>query len=136
MDKFDKSILKKIRTALDNAFDGVVDDLGMPIKLELGGISYSETTFTAKIECSLLGSGGVVQDKERIAYSKVAHYSGLKTEWLDQTFRDLNGRVMKITGFNSRAPKMPVRLEGADGKEYKASAKMVVRNMTDRAISI
>lgn len=136
MDKFDKSILKKIRTALDDAFDGVVDDLGMPIKLKLGKISYSDTTFTAKVECSLLGEGGVVQDKERIAYSELAELTGLKLEWLDQTFKSLDGKVMKITGYNSRAPKNPVRLEGVDGKQYKASTKMVISHMKDRALSI
>ena len=135
MDKFDKSNLKKIRTALDDAFDGVVDDLGMPINLKLGDIRFSDTTFTAKIECSLLGEGGVVQDKERLAYTRLTELTGLRPEWLDQTFKSYDGKVMKITGFNTRARKNPVRLEGVDGKQYKASTEMVISYMQDRALS-
>ena len=137
MEKFDKANLKKIRTALESAFDGMVDDLGMPIKLKLGGISYSDTNFTAKIECSLINGDGVVQNKERAAWLRQASSYDLDPEWIDQTFMAYDGRVLKITGLNTRAYKSPVTLECAEnGKLYKASCEMIRDHMRDRSISI
>lgn len=137
MEKFNKTNLRKIRTALESALDGMVDNWGMPIKVTLGRISYSEENFTAKIECSLINSDGVVQNKERTAWLSSASSYGLNPEWIDQTFMAYDGKVMKIMGLNTRAYKAPVVLECTEnGKSYKGSCGMIRDHMRDRSISI
>ena len=136
MEKFDKANLKKIRTALESAFDGMVDDLGMPIKLKLGGISYSDTNFKATLSCAVIDDNGVVQNKERAAYIASASIHGLDPAWIDQTFMDYEGRTMKITGLNTRARKQPILLEDENGNTYRGHASMVRDHMTHRSISV
>tara|TARA_R100000664_G_scaffold29927_1_gene42128 strand:+ start:3029 stop:3424 length:396 start_codon:yes stop_codon:yes gene_type:complete len=130
MQKFDKANLKKIRIALEGALDGMVDDLGMPIKLKLGGISYSEANFTVKLECSLINGDGVVQNKERMAWLRLASSYDLDPEWIDQTFKTHDGKVLKITGLNTRARKAPVLLEDVEGNMYKGPCEMIRDHMT------
>jgi hypothetical protein len=132
MEKFDKANLGKIRPALEGALDGMVDDLGMPIKLKLGQISYSDTNFTVKLECSLINGDGVAQSKERAAYIESASMYDLDAAWIDQTFKTHDGKVLKIKGLNTRAPKNPVLLEDEKGRTYKGPVDIVRKHMTHK----
>ena len=141
MDTFDKSNINLIRDAIQRALDYVAEDLrdgnaNISLDLKLGGISYSDTNFTAKIECSLINGDGVVQNKERAAWLRRASSYGLDPEWIDQTFKAYDGKVLKITGLNTRARKSPVLLEDAEGNTYKGPVAMVRDHMTHRSISI
>ena len=141
MDTFDKSNINLIRDAIQTALDNVAEDLRdcgphISLDLKLGNISYSDTNFKATLNCAVVDENGVVQNKERAAYIASASIHGLDPAWIDQTFMDYKGKVLKITGWNTRARKCPVLLEDKEGNTYKGPASMVRDHMTHRSISV
>ena len=140
MDTFNKSNINLIRDAIQTALDNVAEDLrdgnaNISLDLKLGGLSYSDTNFKATLSCAVVDDNGVVQNKERAAYIAAASIHGLDPAWIDQ-FMDYEGKVLKITGWNTRARKMPILLEDKEGNTYKGPVAMVRDHMTNGSISV
>ena len=123
MERFTKGNLKVIRVAIDTALREVEEAHG--IKLNMGNISFDETTFRTKLEASVINERGIVQDRERTDFTQYATMYDLNPEWLDKeiVFGD---DTFTVTGLNTKASKNVVRIEKANGKIYGCTAKNLI----------
>lgn len=119
---FTKDELKKFR--ID--FTETVKDLEKKynVKVELGSISFGETSFHVKMTCDRVNSDGskkVDEDK----FNALAGLYGLNAK-IGDTYA-ISGITFTITDFDSKKPKYPVLSVGSDGKSYKAPIEYVNR---------
>ena len=102
-------------------FDSTVKELAKKynIEIKLGGIRYSETYFSAKIDAKIQGAAG----KQEVAYErfKVTYdLPELNTRYIS------NGRTFEITGFNPRKSRFPVLVkEITTGKNFCTTVELV-----------
>jgi hypothetical protein len=122
MTKFtdDHKRIKAIRVSLNEAFESVEDAYG--IKLNIGNISFTATTFTTKLEASIVGEDGIVEDKQRSDFKTYATLHRLDPDWLDKEIT-LKGRVFRVTGLNTKASKNTIRIEDTEGRSYGCPSK-------------
>ena len=123
MERFTKGNLKVIRVAIDTALREVEEAHG--IKLNMGNISFDETTFRTKLEASVINERGIVQDRERTDFTQYATMYDLNPEWLDKEIV-LGDDTFTVTGLNTKASKNVVRIEKANGKIYGCTAKNLI----------
>ena len=117
---FTKSGLKTIRASLNKAFREVEEAHG--IKLNIGNISFDDTTFRTKLEASIVNEKGIVEDRERTDFTKYATMFDLNPEWLDKEIV-LNGRTFTITGLNTKASKNNIRIQAENGDVHICPSK-------------
>lgn len=111
---FDKPTLKALRIALDAALGPVAKQHG--IQLRVGNISFTPTTFTAKLEGAAIQSDGIVASRERADYARYCRAFGLPADGLDKRFTT-GGETYRITGIRARKRRCPVQAERArDGR--------------------
>ena len=123
MERFTKGNLKVIRVAIDTALREVEEAHG--IKLNMGNISFDETTFRTKLEASVINERGIVQDRERTDFTQYATMYDLNPEWLDKEIV-LGDDTFTVTGLNTKASKNVVRIEKANGKIYGCPPKNLI----------
>ena len=117
---FTKSGLKTIRASLNKAFREVEEAHG--IKLNIGNISYENTTFRTTLKASIVNERGIVEDRERTDFTKYATMFDLNPEWLDKEIV-LNGRTFTITGLNRKASKNNIRIQAENGDVHICPSK-------------
>tara|TARA_R100000951_G_scaffold26775_1_gene22766 strand:- start:254 stop:649 length:396 start_codon:yes stop_codon:yes gene_type:complete len=117
---FTKSGLKTIRASLNKAFREVEEAHG--IKLNIGNISYENTTFRTTLKASIVNERGIVEDRERTDFTKYATMFDLNPEWLDKEIV-LNGRTFTITGLNTKASKNNIRIQAENGDVHICPSK-------------
>ena len=117
---FTKSGLKTIRASLNKAFREVEEAHG--IKLNIGNISYEDTTFRTTLKASIVNERGIVEDRERTDFTKYATMFDLNPEWLDKEIV-LNGRTFTITGLNRKASKNNIRIQAENGDVHICPSK-------------
>jgi hypothetical protein len=117
---FTKSGLKTIRASLNKAFREVEEAHG--IKLNIGNISYEDTTFRTTLKASIVNERGIVEDRERTDFTKYATMFDLNPEWLDKEIV-LNGRTFTITGLNTKASKNNIRIQAENGDVHICPSK-------------
>ena len=99
------------------------------VKVKMGGGRFSDTSYTGKVEVSIVSDGGVVESKERTDYKRACIIFDLKKEWLDKEFIS-NGKRFKVTGLKTSAKKYPViGTEIVTGKSYKFPAHTIKMRM-------
>ena len=126
MERFTKGDLRftTIRVAINTALREVEEAHG--IKLKLGNrISFDDTTFSTKLEASLVNEKGIVEDRERTDFTKYATMYDLNPEWLDKEIV-LGDDTFTVTGLNTKASKNVVRIEKANGKTYGCPPKNLI----------
>ena len=142
---FTKAGLKTIRASLDKAFREVEEAHG--IKLNIGNISYEDTTFRTTLKASIVNERGIVEDRERTEttfrtklegslvndfgtvedgqrkdFKKFATMFDLNPEWLDKEIV-LSGRTFTITGLNRKASKNNIRIQAENGDVHICPSK-------------
>ena len=117
---FTKAGLKTIRASLNKAFREVEEAHG--IKLNIGNISYEDTTFRTTLKASIVNERGIVEDRERTDFTKYATMFDLNPEWLDKEIV-LNGRTFTITGLNTKASKNNIRIQAENGDVHICPSK-------------
>jgi hypothetical protein len=117
---FTKAGLKTIRASLNKAFREVEEAHG--IKLNIGNISYENTTFRTTLKASIVNERGIVEDRERTDFTKYATMFDLNPEWLDKEIV-LNGRTFTITGLNTKASKNNIRIQAENGDVHICPSK-------------
>ena len=117
---FTKAGLKTIRASLDKAFREVEEAHG--IKLNIGNISYEDTTFRTTLKASIVNERGIVEDRERTDFTKYATMFDLNPERLDKEIV-LNGRTFTITGLNTKASKNNIRIQAENGDVHICPSK-------------
>jgi hypothetical protein len=112
IEQMDKAAARTIAAAMKAALAAVEADLGVTI--EVGGGSYDPTgEFTPKVRVKLAGA-------DRAAFEKYAPMVGLDPADFGREF-SYNGKTVRISGLNLRAPRFPVILTDVKtGKTYKA----------------
>ena len=95
------------------------------VKIELGSISYNESSFKSRLTVTNIGDNGVPESNSK-DFPLYAKMLGVPPEWMNKEFMTHNGDKLRIIGLNPRRPKNAVELEGVnDGKKYKASIAYV-----------
>tara|TARA_R110001599_G_scaffold69043_1_gene194459 strand:+ start:49 stop:495 length:447 start_codon:yes stop_codon:yes gene_type:complete len=117
---FTKAGLKTIRASLNKAFREVEEAHG--IKLNIGNISYEDTTFRTTLKASIVNEDGTVEDEQRKDFKKFATMFDLNPEWLDKEIV-LNGRTFTITGLNRKASKNNIRIQAENGDVHICPSK-------------
>ena len=117
---FTKAGLKTIRASLNKAFREVEEAHG--IKLNIGNISYEDTTFRTTLKASIVNERGIVEDRERTDFTKYATMFDLNPEWLDKEIV-LSGRTFTITGLNRKASKNNIRIQAENGDVHICPSK-------------
>ena len=120
---FTKAGLKTIRASLNKAFREVEEAHG--IKLNMGNISFDETTFRTKLEASIVNEKGIVEDRQRTDFTKYATMYDLNPEWLDKEIV-LGDDTFTVTGLNTKASKNVVRIEKGNGDIHICPAKNLI----------
>tara|TARA_R110000851_G_scaffold2716_2_gene10997 strand:+ start:260 stop:706 length:447 start_codon:yes stop_codon:yes gene_type:complete len=117
---FTKAGLKTIRASLNKAFREVEEAHG--IKLNIGNISYEDTTFRTTLKASIVNEDGTVEDEQRKDFKKYATMFDLNPEWLDKEIV-LSGRTFTITGLNRKASKNNIRIQAENGDVHICPSK-------------
>jgi hypothetical protein len=121
--EFNKENLKALRVELELAHAAIEKKFG--IQLKAGNISFSGTEVNIKLKANTIGAQGTAITKEAKAfdlYAKKGGYSHLKVG----SQVNMNGTLLTIKGYNSRAYKQPIQLE-ANGIGYKCSVQNLFR---------
>lgn len=103
--------------------------LGINIQ-KAGGGTFNNSSFTFKVECALIGTDGVVKDKEAEAkeaeaFKDFASHYGLKPDDFGKTFTAWSGKTYTICGLNTRARKHPIQAKNIKDETYRFSAEEV-----------
>ena len=120
---FTKAGLKTIRASLNKAFREVEEAHG--IKLNIGNISYEDTTFRTTLKASIVNEKGIVEDRQRTDFTKYATMYDLNPEWLDKEIV-LGDDTFTVTGLNTKASKNVVRIEKGNGDIHICPAKNLI----------
>lgn len=122
---FDRTSAKALRTLLQAELDALGEKHGISIKL--GNAKYSpgaEVTFT-NLTIRSAGEVPLKLTPEGKAFTMLADTYGMHPDDLGREFTHPASGVMKIVGLNTKAPKNPIMLEGADGKRCKTPADSI-----------
>ena len=112
--RFDKTNLKEMRGAINNALKSVSDDYN--VELKIGRINFEPMGFSTKLEVSLVVDGQV-QTKEARDFESLAKMYDIKFP-LGFTF-DSGARTYRVIGLKSRARKYPILCEDVNsGDKY------------------
>jgi len=93
------------------------------VKIDLGSISYDDTSFHGKMTCTKLSETGVKLDKTVTDFDFLKVLLGLKANIGDVFVAQ--GKKLTISGLDGKKPKYPVICKGEDGKSYKVGVSMV-----------
>lgn len=114
-----KEHLRAVKSRLEEPLKEVAKELGIDLKWGAG--RYGENG-SLKLELAALGDGGRPITTESKNFALFCSEIGLEPEDLYGTFTQ-GGETYRITGFNARAPKMPLQAERvSDGASMKFRA--------------
>lgn len=108
--------LKKFIKEAEELLEPLKEKYGVAV--DFGRISYSASSFTTKLE--VLNVEGNVEDTYRDKYKQDAIRG--RAEHLSEFYGEevnIGGKILKVTGYNTRAPKNPIELEDTKGVRYK-----------------
>jgi hypothetical protein len=112
----DRDAVRSISADVMDALKAVATKHG--IQFSSKGARFTSSNVTFRLEAALLGAGGVAETRERTDYLRCAGLYGLKTEWLDKSFRH-GGDDFTIIGLSTRKTKNPILCTNTrNGKTY------------------
>jgi len=120
INEFNRNNLDIMRASINSKLAELESDFN--IKIKLGRIGYSDSNFTAKVECNLVKDGQVI---ETIA----TDFDRYKDAWglqfsLGYTFLSNDTRY-KVVGLKPRNRKYPIIAETSSGIRYKFSENKI-----------
>lgn len=113
MKKFDRVVLKALRSEIDVALRPIAEKYS--ISLTLGSTTFEPSRFAAKIEGAVLDGDGQPASKEAENFTRYAQVFGFLPDDLGKSIM-LSGKPYTIIGLRPTAPKRPVLLEDANGR--------------------
>ena len=116
-----KNELKSFRTDFTVAVSALEKRFG--VKIELGNISYNQTSFTTRLTCTNLAENGEKAGNAEM-FNMYKTLYGLKAN-LGDSYKDYKGLTYTIMDINPRRTKYPLVVKCSDGKRYKVSVDMV-----------
>lgn len=128
INEFDRSNLDVMRSSIDSKLAELESDFN--IKIKLGRIGYSDSNFTAKVECNLVKDGQVIETIA-IDFDRYKDAWGLKFP-LGFTFH-MTDSMYKVIGLKPRNRKYPIICEALNnGKRYKLSEDIINRKYDEK----
>lgn len=110
--QFNKQNMNHVRAEINRKLEEL-EQLGLNIKL--GNISYTDTNFTAKIECSLVGGPSKFETEFKRSFEFRNHPNAIgKTV-------EINGKKFIFCGFIPRARKNHAAIEDMNGKSFRCN---------------
>jgi len=122
MDTINKTNLQLLKAKLLEAMKPIAEDLELHI--EFGNGTFNDSNATLKLKIALIGDNGNILSKEEIAFEQMSWAHKMPASALGSRFRS-QGRFYTITGYNSRAHKMPINAKRDDGKPFKFTVNYV-----------
>jgi hypothetical protein len=90
------------------------------VKIELGNISYSETEFHGKVQCTKTSATGTVKQVNPDNFNWLKELLGFKGN-IGDSYTDHKGITYTVYDLDGKKPKFPVLIKGSDGKNYKTT---------------
>ena len=118
---FDRVTLRVLRADIEAALASVAAKHNLTVTT--GGIRYSPTLATVKVEFAKEGSGNRVEQE----FKRYAELFDLSPDDLGKKFK-FNGAVFTVTGLKPNSPKFPLLATRADGKVFKFPVTTFVKN--------
>jgi ribulose-5-phosphate 4-epimerase/fuculose-1-phosphate aldolase len=112
----DRDTISQLRKSLHAALTKFAQAHGLD-SASVGNISYSSTSFTAKIEFMLA-------DAEETEFARHAALVGLRPEDYGRLIT-VDGREFRVVGVDPRCRKYPVTVRCSDGKVFKMNLNTV-----------
>lgn len=123
---FDRNTCAIMRSEMTAALEAIGKKHG--IKFEVQGMKFTANNVKVAVEIATIGKGGTVLDRNAVAFNQLATLIGFQKDDLGKTFV-FRGTQYKITGYNSKAHKMPIMATSIDGRGYKFPTETVLRAM-------
>ena len=124
---FDKQMCGTLGTAVEQALQKVGEEFGVKIQRKSG--TYSPTSYTMKIEASVIGQDGIVLSREAEDFKTYCHMFNLEPSDFGKTFV-VDGTIYKIKGLSIRSSKFPILAENMlNGKTFKLPERTVQRGL-------
>jgi hypothetical protein len=115
--QFNSANLKELRTELNAQMAKIEKKFG--IKIDVGNMSYRSDEVSIKVKANTISATGMVNTKEVDAF--IRHSTRLGFSHFKVGDRvEIEGHILTIKGFNTRASKSPIQLE-ANGRPYKCT---------------
>ena len=100
-----RQTMQQIRERLEDALQGVSDDMGLQITVGRGSFGNDNATF--KLNIATTNEDGTANNKEATDYLSLCGYdSRFNKEWLNSTV-DFRGTPYTLVGHKTRASKYP-----------------------------
>ena len=119
MDKFNKAAVKGISEDIVKALKVIEDKYG--ITIERGSARYSELEFKLDLNIKV-GDTEALENVEKSNFELMAKIYGFNHEGYNKPFKN-GGTIMRVVGFNTKAPKYPISLLAENGSRYKISVE-------------
>lgn len=113
--KFGKTGVQAVMEDIMSALEVVEEKYG--VKIERGNVSFTDLSFKCPITVSVKDNDEVLA-KKKTDFERMAKLYGVSGDGFNVEFKE-GGRTMRVTGFNTRAPKYPIILEDSEGNSYK-----------------
>jgi len=125
--QFNRASCREVAEKVLAVLTPVAASFGLHVKKSPG--SYTDNTYTMKIEFSTIDEEGIPKTGIRRDYMFHCDYFGLKPEWLDKVFiLDSTGESYKIIGLKPKSHKYPILAEDVITKKvFKFPAATIKR---------
>jgi hypothetical protein len=117
----DKKTVVLIQKELGHFASEIAKKYGLTLKRN--NATYDDTDVSFKL--SFAGTNKSGEDRLMVDWNQYYSLYGLKKEWLNKTYRNFSGELMRIRGLDSRKRKYPVIVENMNGVRYKVEADRV-----------
>lgn len=110
--KITRDFLRSARPDIEKDLAAFAAKHGLSVSVK--NIKFSDSSFEAKVEFSVLSSGGVAMTPERKHFIELASLYGVDPSFLDKSFRH-GGHVYTVVGLNPKKRKNPIVMKRSDG---------------------
>jgi hypothetical protein len=114
--KFDRKTASAFAKEAEQALQALARKYGVDVSTGSG--SYNDSNFTFKITAAVKSSDGTAITREAQAFKANARWIGLQESDLGRSFTS-RGKTFTITGYNTRAKRMPILAKDENGKGFK-----------------
>ena len=122
MKTFNGSNIEMIRRDMNEALAAVA--ARHDIKIDVGGMRYSSTTVSIKVEAVALGNSGADSHEEAAFTANAYRVRGISAAYFGKSFRS-QGEVFTINALKPANHKYPVIAKNSRGQSYKFPVSMI-----------
>lgn len=123
INKFEKDVLRHIRTDIDDALKSVCEKYGLVFKI--GTIKFTAKEFHTKMTCVIINSeNGTMENPDKVIFEQICrHYSLTQADFGSEFIFGTD--TYKICGIKMGSKKYPILAKRTDGRIYRFSVPVV-----------